>query len=240
MKCIVIDDEELPRVVLRQLIENIPDLQLEGTFNSPLQAIRFLNQNEDVQLIFLDVNMPGFSGFDFIQTLKTMPAVILVTADKEHAITAFEYENVVDYLLKPVQKERFQIAVQKALKLARKEKKLREVYQKESAENAENEQLYVQSEKRLIKIDIEDIKIIEAKGNFILIKTTNGNHITYSSLKKIESKLPQESFMRVHRSYLINFKKIVDIEDNSVLIGKEIVPISRRFKPQLMERLNRL
>ncbi|APU69014.1 LytR/AlgR family response regulator transcription factor [Christiangramia flava] len=107
MKCIVIDDEELPRVVLRQLIENIPDLQLEGTFNSPLQAIRFLNQNEDVQLIFLDVNMPGFSGFDFIQTLKTMPAVILVTADKEHAITAFEYENVVDYLLKPVQKERF-------------------------------------------------------------------------------------------------------------------------------------
>ena len=156
MKCIVIDDEELPRVMLRQLIENIPDLQLEGTFNNPLQAIRFLNQNEDVQLIFLDVNMPGFSGFDFIQTLRTLPAVILVTADKEHAITAFEYENVVDYLLKPVQKERFQIAVQKALKLALKEKKLREVYKKESAENTENEQLYIQSKKRLIKIAINN------------------------------------------------------------------------------------
>ena len=240
MKCIVIDDEELPRVMLRQLIENIPDLQLEGTFNNPLQAIRFLNQNEDVQLIFLDVNMPGFSGFDFIQTLKTLPAVILVTADKDHAITAFEYENVVDYLLKPVQKERFQIAVQKALKLALKEKKLREVYKKESAENTENEQLYIQSKKRLIKIHIDDIKIIEAKGNFILIKTTSGNHITYSSLKKISNKLPSENFVRVHRSYLINYKKIIDIEDNSLLIDKEVVPISRRYKPLLIERLNKL
>ena len=180
-ECIVIDDEELPRVVLRQLIENIPDLQLEATFNSPLQAIRFLNQNEDVQLIFLDVNMPGFSGFDFIQTLKTMPAVILVTADKEHAITAFEYENVVDYLLKPVQKERFQIAVQKALKLARKEKKLREVYQKESAENAENEQLYVQSEKRLIKIDIEDIKNLNFKA-IILLRPPLASNIVFAKV----------------------------------------------------------
>ncbi|WP_424494874.1 LytR/AlgR family response regulator transcription factor [Salinimicrobium sp. GXAS 041] len=240
MKCILIDDEELPRVILKQLIGEVPKLELVESFQRPEDALRYLNHHEDIALIFLDVSMPGFNGFEFIQTLKTVPAIILVTAHKDHAVTAFEYDNVVDYLLKPVTGERLRKAVEKASRHYRDNQISQNELGRKQNEYTEGQDLYIQNDKKLVKIDIRDILLIEAKGNYILIKTSSGNYITYSSLKNIESKLPSNIFIRIHRSFLINFSKIVDIQDNSVLINKEVVPVSRRYKPSLLKRLNKL
>ena len=241
MKCIIIDDEDLPRRVLQQLIDNIPELQLAGSFETPVEALKFLIEEKDIELIFLDISMPHFSGFEFIQTLKKVPAVILVTAHIEHAVTAFEYDHVVDYLLKPVSKERLKKAVKKAKKHNQEDtKKSGKAAAIKPPNSTEEQELYIQSDKKLIKIKIPEIIVIQAKGNYILIKTTSGNYITYSSLKKIENKLPSNLFVRTHRAYLINYTQIVDIQDNSVLLSKEVVPVSRRYKPGLLKRINKL
>ncbi|MGY5847371.1 LytR/AlgR family response regulator transcription factor [Salegentibacter sp. HM20] len=237
MNCIIVDDEELPRKILQQLISMQPSLELVGVFEGPLKALKFINNTEKaIDLIFLDIMMPDFSGFDFLKTIKSSPDIILVSSDEKFALNAFEFVNVTDYLLKPIQKERFERAI---AKLDNNQKK--NELKKERDRQAENEnELYVNVDKRLVKIDITDIELVEAKGNFIQIKTSNKDYLIYSSLKKIEAKLPSSSFLRVHRSFIINFKKIVDIEDNSILINKQVIPISRRYKSQLLSQLNLL
>ncbi|WP_300441845.1 LytTR family DNA-binding domain-containing protein [Christiangramia sp.] len=237
MNCVIIDDEELPRKILSQLIDSEPTLNLLEIFNNPVEALKFINTKEiTIDLIFLDVLMPHLNGFDLIKSVPSHPYIILVSAEKNYALNAFEYENVIDYLLKPVQKERFKKAIQKVLQTQKKA----DINEIEKSSEIKESELYINSDKRLIKINIPEILIIEAKGNFIYIKTIDDNYLTYSSLKKIEAKLPGSIFIRIHRSYIINFKKIIDIQDNSILIGKEIIPLSRRYKAQLLSRLNLL
>lgn len=237
MNCVIIDDEELPRKILSQLIDSEPTLNLLEIFNNPVEALKFINTEEiTIDLIFLDVLMPHLNGFDLIKSVPSHPYIILVSAEKNYALNAFEYENVIDYLLKPVQKERFKKAIQKVLQTQKKA----DINEIEKSSEIKESELYINSDKRLIKINIPEILIIEAKGNFIYIKTIDDNYLTYSSLKKIEAKLPGSIFIRIHRSYIINFKKIIDIQDNSILIGKEIIPLSRRYKAQLLSRLNLL
>jgi two-component system response regulator LytT len=235
MNCIIIDDEEMARAIIVQFISNNTDLIIENEFSSALQAIKYLNQNH-VDLIFLDIHMPDFTGFDFIQTIKDPPKVILVTSDKNFAMEAFEYECILDYLVKPLTEDRFQKAIQKA-KLHKKAPKPREV--KAIDEDSVNE-FYINIDRRLIKIEMASVNIIEAKGDYIHVKTESKNYIVHSTLKKIEDKLPKDLFLKVHRSYIINIKKIIDIEDNSVLIGKDIIPVSRAKRPELMKKLNLL
>ena len=180
--------------------------------------------------------MPDFTGFDFIQSLKNPPKVILVTSDKNFAIEAFEYECVIDYLVKPITEDRFQKAIQKAnsYKIAPKTLEV-----KPTVEDNANE-FYVNIDRRLIKIEMASVNIVEAKGDYIHIKTENKNYVVHSTLKKIEDKLPKDLFLKVHRSFIINTKKIIDIEDNSVLIAKDVIPVSRANRPELMKRLNLL
>lgn len=236
MKCLIIDDEATARMIINRLIENNENLQKEEEFPNAMQAIKYLNQN-NTDLIFLDIHMPDFTGFDFIQTLKNPPNVILTTSDRSFAIEAFEYDCIVDYLVKPITQERFDKAVQKALnaKSAGKEKK-----DPVSDMNKTENDLYVNIDRRLIKIDIPRIYLIEAKGDYIQIKTFDKNYTVHSTLKKIEDKLPDDLFLKVHRSFVINTKHIIDIEDNSVLIEKDVVPVSRSNRPELMKRLNLL
>lgn len=240
MNCVIVDDEELPRKILIELIRQRPGLNLLKIFDSSVEALKFINTQEDIDLIFLDIIMPGFDGFDFIRALKYNPQVIIISSSKNFALNVFEFENITDYLLKPVGKEKFESAIQKAEKRSRELAAAKEPETENDDFTATKNILYINTDKRLIKIDIPTIKIIEAKGNFIFIRTLDENYITYSTLKKIEEKLPASKFLRVHRSYIINLDMIVDIQDNSVLIGKEIIPISRRNKPQLMKRLNLL
>lgn len=235
MNCIIIDDEEMARAIIAQMVLANKDLKLSEEFSNAMQAIKYLNQN-DVDLIFLDIHMPDFTGFDFIQTIKNPPKVILVTSDKNFAIEAFEYECIVDYLVKPITPERFEKAVQKAT-LSQISSSPKET--KTIAEDNANE-FYVNIDRRLIKIEFHLVTIVEAKGDYIHIKTEGKNYIVHSTLKKIEDKLPKDLFLKVHRSFIINTKKIIDIEDNSVLIAKEVVPVSRTNRPELMKRLNLL
>lgn len=235
MKCLIIDDEATARMIISQLIEKNENLQLEEEFPNAMQAIKYLNQ-QSTDLIFLDIHMPDFTGFDFIQTLKVPPNVILTTSDKSFAIEAFEYDCIVDYLVKPITQERFDKAVKKALNAKTATKTQDPISDLNKTEN----DLYVNIDRRLIKIDIPSIYLIEAKGDYIQIKTFNKNYTVHSTLKKIEDKLPDDLFLKIHRSFVINTKHIIDIEDNSVLIEKDVVPVSRSNRPELMKRLNLL
>ncbi len=252
MNCIIIDDEATARTIISQLCANTPNLTVVGEFPNAIQAIKYLNQNH-VDLIFLDIHMPDFTGFDFIQTLKNPPRVILTTSDSQLAIEAFEYDCIIDYLVKPVALPRFIKAVQKAVNTTASTPAtpvpvgVQTASQGITAPETNNapvessaNDLYVNIDRRLIKIDIPSIYLIAAKGDYINVKTEYKNYTVHSTLKKIEDKLPDDLFLKVHRSYIINVKKIIDIEDNSVLIEKDVIPVSRSNRPELMKRLNLL
>jgi len=237
MNCIVIDDEATARMIIKQLCSNVPGLNVLGDFANAMQAIKYLNQNE-VDLIFLDIHMPDFTGFDFIDTLKNPPKIILTTSDPNFAIQAFEYSCIVDYLVKPIAQERFDKAIKKAISKETTVVKPETVAEKK--ETTSDHHLYINIDRRLIKIEISSIYLVQAKGDYIQVKTEDKNYTVHSTLKKIEEKLPDSLFLKVHRSYIINIKKIVDIEDNSVLIKKDVIPVSRSNRPELMKRLNLL
>ncbi|WP_298892880.1 LytTR family DNA-binding domain-containing protein [uncultured Psychroserpens sp.] len=236
MNCIIIDDEATARAIIAQLCSNVNSLNVLEEFPNAIQAIKYLNQN-DIDLIFLDIHMPDFTGFDFIETLKNPPKIILTTSDSKFAIQAFEYDCIVDYLVKPITPERFQKAIKKA---EVKSMPVAASTASEKVETTSGNDLYVNIDRRLIKIDIPSIYLVEAKGDYIHVKTENQNYTVHSTLKKIEEKLPNDLFLKVHRSFIINVNKIIDIEDNSVLIKKDVIPVSRSNRPELMKRLNLL
>lgn len=242
MNCIIIDDELAARTIIKHLCSKDDDLHVIEEFPNAIQAIKFLNKNE-VDLIFLDIHMPDFTGFDFIETLKNPPQIILTTSDRNFAIEAFEYDCIVDYLVKPVELQRFLKAIQKVKSLQSKPSTQQKKIVSEpisKTEESSNQDLYVNIDRRLIKISFDSIYLIEAKGDYIQIKTHEKNYTVHSTLKKIEEKLPESLFLKIHRSFIINFHKIIDIEYNSVLIEKDVVPISRANRPELMKRLNLL
>ncbi len=234
MNCIIIDDEKMARVIIKTLCDQVESLNLIEEFPNAIQAIKFLNENH-VDLIFLDIHMPNFSGLDFIKTLKDPPKIIFTTSDPKFAIEAFEYDFIVDYLLKPIELPRFEKAIKKAERFQIIQDQLNATKPAEIKND-----FYVNIDRRLIKIDLPSIYLIEAKGDYINIKTEDKNYVVHSTLKKIEEKLPTSLFLKVHRSYIINVKKIIDIEDNSVLIKKDVVPVSRSNRPELMKRLDLL
>ena len=236
MNCIIIDDETTARLIINQLCSQIDSINVIAEFPNAMQAIKYLNQNE-VDLIFLDIHMPDFTGFDFIQTLKNPPKIVLTTSDSNFAIEAFEYDCIVDYLVKPILLPRFEKAIQKA---ENKPSKPKATSNTDKVETTSGNDLYINIDRRLIKLDIPSIYLIEAKGDYINVKTEDKNYTVHSTLKKIEDKLPNDLFLKVHRSYIINVKKIIDIEDNSVLIKKDVIPVSRSNRPELMKRLNLL
>ena len=236
MNCIIIDDEATSRTIIGELCSSYKNLNVVEVFSNAIEAIKYLNQNK-TDLIFLDIHMPDFNGFDFIRTLKDLPYIILTTADAEFAIQAFEYDCIVDYIVKPIKPERFKKSIQK-VEVKLNEKVTATTTEKEKLQTVDD--FYVNINKRLIKIDIQSIYLVEAKGDYIYLKTDNKNYTVHSTLKKIEEKLPDHMFLKIHRSYIININKIIDIEDNSVLIEKDIVPVSRSNRPELMKRLNLL
>ncbi|TVZ17312.1 LytR/AlgR family response regulator transcription factor [Maribacter sp. MAR_2009_72] len=236
MNCIIIDDEATARAIVKQLCSKIPDLDVIEEFDNAISAIKFLNQQQ-IDVIFLDIHMPGFSGVDFVQTLKNPPHIVLTTSDTNFAIEAYEYECIVDYLVKPITQERFEKCINKIESIGNQDSKSQKTTQPDAIEG---EDLYINIDRRLIKLKLSEILVIEAKGDYIDVKTEKEEYRVHTTLKKIKEKLPEKLFLQIHRSYIINFTKIIDIEDNSVLIAKNVVPISRSNRPELMRRLNLL
>lgn len=236
MNCIIIDDEAAARAIVAQLCSKIPELDVIEEFDNAIDAIKFLNQ-QHIDVVFLDIHMPGFTGVDFVQTLKDPPRVVLTTSDTNFAIEAYEYEAIVDYLVKPITLERFEISIKKIRNALLKQPS--KVIPQEGASELGKE-LYINIDRRLIKLKFNEILLIEAKGDYIEVKTEKEIYRVHNTLKKIKAKLPEEIFLQIHRSFIINFNKIIDIEDNSVLIEKNVIPISRANRPELMRRLNLL
>jgi len=235
MNCIIIDDEETSRTIIGHLSENNPNIQVQESFGSSIKALKYLNTCS-TDLVFLDIHMPVFTGLDFIKTIKDPPLIIMTTTDQNFALEAFEYECIIDYIIKPVSQVRFDKSVERALATFNSAKAtFTSPVPDESIDD-----LYINIDRRLVKIVIPTITSIEAKGDYVLMKTADKNYTVHSTLKKINNKLPQDLFFRVHRSHIINTKKIIDIEDNSVLIGKDVIPVSRSNRPELMRRLNLL
>lgn len=239
IKCIIIDDEQMSREILGVMLADKKNIELVASFPNAIEAMKYMNKNQ-VDLIFLDIHMPNFSGIDFIQTIKNPPLIVFVTIDENFAIDAFEYDCIVDYLVKPIQSDRFNRSISRVYK------KLIDTQQTDNTINFDddikksNSEIYVNINSKLIKIGIDTINTIQAQGDYINIKTTDTNHVVHTQLKKIKDKLPSSKFLQIHRSHIINVDKIIDIEDNTVLIGKEILPISKQNRAILMKHLNLL
>ncbi len=236
MNSIIIDDEKMTREIIKSMSDKHPDVTVLEDFDSPVSAFGYLAKNQsDIDFIFLDIHLPEFTGFEFLNTLTTPPPVILISNDPEKALKAFEYDDIVDYLLKPIEFNRFAKSITKM-----KKHLSLSAAPAPTKEKNENNQLFVNVNKRLIKIDFDDIDFIKANGDYVDIYTEEKKYLVHSTMKNVENKLPSNLFFKVHRSYIINLSKIIDIEDNTSLIGKNVIPISQAKKSDLMEKLNRL
>lgn len=238
MNCIIVDDELASRAIMEQFCSKTSGLEISGSFENCVLALKFLNDNE-VDVIFLDLHMDNFSGFDLLKTLKNDQKVVLTTSDKKFASESYEYENIIDYLVKPIGPERFQKSIQRI----RKQFVLDEFETKSNSKgdlDKVKNSLYINIDRRLIHLQFEEIDYVEAEGDYINVYTIDEKYHVHTSLKRIKERLPEPTFMQIHRSYIINFDKIIDIQDNSVLIGKKVIPISRSNRSSLMERLNLL
>ncbi|GAB3776913.1 LytTR family DNA-binding domain-containing protein [Spirosoma horti] len=228
LNCIIVEDELMSRKSLQRLCEQHSALEVLAVFDNAASALDFLAE-QDVDLIWLDVEMPGLSGFDLLEQLPSIPYVILTTSKIEYAFEAFQY-NVTDYLKKPITLPRFNIAVEKVLELNARPK---------TNSSDERKEIYIKTDGRYIRLPFDNISYIENTGDYVKIFTNTQTHIVYTTMKYLEEKLGLR-FLRVHRSYIVHLDKIVDIEDNTLVISNKVIPISRANKPELMNRLNLL
>jgi two-component system, LytTR family, response regulator LytT len=230
---IAIDDEPLALQLVAGYIEKTPGLTLTGKFDNPLDAMEFM-ANEMVDLIFVDVQMPDLSGIEFTRALTRGPKVIFTTAYEKYALEGFRLD-VVDYLLKPFSYEEFLKAVQKALKMIQLE------HTSMNQVEANNEFLFLKSEYKIKRINFNDILYVEGLKDYIKVYTRIESKpiLSLTSLKVLESKLPATSFMRVHRSFIVNLEKIDTIERSRIVFGKVYIPISDQYKDKFQEYLNK-
>lgn len=230
MNCLIVDDDTMARMALRKLVGEIGGLNLKGEFAGALEASEYLRK-ETVDLVFLDIEMPGMSGIDLIKNLENRPIIILITAKQNYAVEAFEL-SVADYVIKPVSLSRMLLAVNKARELFDNRHKRLESVPKEK------EYIFVRSKSTLTKIRIEDITYIQALGDYINIFTPGGRNTVHITLKGIEEKLDTGKFYRVHRSYLVAVNHIDKVEEGTAFIGKHPIPIGEQYKKELLKNLN--
>jgi DNA-binding LytR/AlgR family response regulator len=230
IRCIIIDDEPLARKGLKEHTNDVDFLQLEGEFNEPLKAMKLITEGE-VQLIFLDIQMPKISGLDFFRSLKQAPPVIFTTAFPQYALDGFEL-NALDYLVKPISFERF-------LKAALKAKEYYEVRQKNLSEagTRRNDYFFIKADNKLVKLFFDDILYAEALQNYVAIHTVSKKYITYLTFRSIEDYLPSDRFIKTHKSYIVSASRIDNIEGNDIRIGEHHIPISRSTREEVMEKL---
>src|SRR3569833_2084102 len=217
LNCVIIDDEPIARKLLQEYIEETDYLKLVGIAENPLKAVGLLNA-QDVDLIYLDINMPKMSGMEFLRSTSNLPMVIMTTAYGQYALEGYEMA-VVDYLVKPFSLERFIKACQKALEL----KALRS--RKESPDKSESDYFYVKCNNKIERIVYDDLLYIEAMANYITLYTVSGKLVVYLTIKGILEKLPKQNFIQVHKSVIVNADKIKSIEGNLLHVGDTILTI---------------
>jgi DNA-binding LytR/AlgR family response regulator len=228
--CAVIDDEPIAREILQDFIGQDERLLLHGEYKNAKEALTGIS-TQPVELLFLDINMPGLTGFQFLKSMPNPPAVIFTTAYREHAMEGFD-ANAIDYLLKPIAIERFLLSVNKAWKFLRPTN----IEQVDTTIAKENKDFFfVKADGGLVKIFFEEILFVEALKEYVRIVTPDKAVITYHTLSGLEEKLPKGNFYRVHRSYIVNIKAINSIEGFIVKIGKHELPVSRSERDAFVE-----
>lgn len=232
LKCLIVDDVPMARKSILQLCAKRPELEVVEVCENAQQALKILNE-QDIDILFLDVEMPEMTGLELLNELPYPLTVILTTSKTEYAYDAYQYD-VFDYLKKPITLPRFSQTIDKIVQSRQTiEENLSEGVHSHSAND-----IYVKVEGRHIRLLYEDILYIENVGDYVKICTTKENLIVYATMKNLAEKLSKNVFLRVHRSYIVNLKKIIDIEENSIAIANTVIPISRANKQELMNRLN--
>ncbi len=231
MNCLIIDDNKLARTAMKQLASHVDQLHVSGECASAIEAYNIL-QKEKIDLLLLDIEMPGMNGIELTRNIgKKGPIIIFTTAKKDYAVEAFEL-HVADYLIKPVTPSRFIQAIERA----------KEVQQATSRElhDTDNEYVFIRDSGTLKRIGLDDILYLEAMGDYVKLHTPQKFHAVHSTLKAIEERLPDTKFMRVHRSYIVALDKIDAIQDGAIIISKNAVPVADAYRAALNNRLNLL
>jgi len=229
IKALVVDDEPLAQEVLKTYIKEIATIDVIAYCSDALESITFLKEQK-IDLIFLDINMPKISGLEFIKTLKYPPLIILTTAYTEYALEGYEL-NVLDYLAKPFSIQRFLKAIQKVEEMLL-------LQQKKEERNSES--LFIKSNKKTFQIQINEITYIEGLGDYIKIFTEKTHLISNLSMRKIHEQLPSSEFIRIHKSFIINIKKIKSIEGNMVDVGNGKLTIGNHFRQEFFEKISQM
>ena len=233
IQCLVVDDERLALEVMEAYIERVPFLHLAKLCLTPLQALEFIARNP-IDVLFLDIDMPGLNGLQFLQTLKAPPLVVLTTAYSQFAVEAFAL-NVTDYLLKPIPFNRFLAAVQKVqTQLATNRLPMNEsaLEPKPLAGH-----LFIKSGVKTVRVDLDDILFIEGKKDYVLVHTRQHKISTQFSLTSFMEKLPPDQFARIHRSFIIALTKIDSIERNRIVIVTTEIPIGELYRDDFIKRI---
>lgn len=225
MKCIIVDDEPLALDVLENFIKRMPDLELVARCDNAMQALQTLQQ-QSVDLMFSDIEMPEFNGLDLLKSLPNKPLTIFTTAHPEYALQGYELD-IVDYLLKPIAFERFVKSVNKARELMN--------YKKGDSGKDGLDYIFIKSEQKYIKVNFSDILYIEALADYVKVHTPEKRIITLQTMKNLEEKLSGDKFMRIHRSYIIALDKISSISGNVIFINNEEIPIGKNFRDEFFK-----
>jgi len=227
LKCIIIDDEPIARKVLEEFVEEIDYLQLAGQAENPLKAIPLLN---DIDIIFLDINMPKINGIDFLKSSKTNAAIIMTTAYAEYAVESYGLD-VLDYLVKPIAFNRFLKACNKAKEIT----ELKKITQAQP--NKGDDHFFIKCDNQIEKIFYNDLVYAEAMLNYVMLYTSSRKMMVYVTIKSLEKQLPAGIFIKVHKSFIVNINKIKSIEGNILDIGNEKITISQSLREKVINEI---
>ncbi len=227
--CIIVDDEPTAREILQHFVSKLPDLELVGSCKNAIEAIDML-QSHPVDLVFLDIRMPDISGISLAETIKNKAKIIFTTAFREYAVDGFDLQAV-DYLLKPISLERFVQAVQKY----RQESEIKLPVSTEDNEDF----FFVRSERKMVKIPLNDIQFIESLSDYVKIHLDNDLVITREPISTIESKLNPQKFIRIHRSFIVSANRISSYTKEGVELGEKYLPISRTYRKSVLDQFEK-
>ena len=232
LSCFIIDDEPLAIEVIESHVSKIDGLEVKATFQNAVKAFQALRESQ-VDILFLDIQMPRLTGIEFLRMMKNPPKVIITTAYREYALEGFELD-VADYLLKPISFNRFLKAVDKVFELH----SITEHSTKTANENNSKHFVFVPVDKKNVKICLNEIIYVESKRDYVLIKTLNKEVVTHQTLTYMEERLPNPSFLRVHRSFIINTRMIESWSNNEIELPGIQIPIGRTYKREALKVLN--
>ncbi|MGC9365328.1 MAG: LytR/AlgR family response regulator transcription factor [Fidelibacterota bacterium] len=233
IRCLIVDDEPLAREVIKGYLEKMPEFELIATSASAIEAFQIISQT-DIDLMFLDINMPELSGIDFLKNIKNPPSVIMTTAHREYALVGFELD-VVDYLLKPIRFERFLKAIDKFKnKLNRKKDP-----NVSDVQNSKSDTINIKADRKIYKINLDDVLYVESEGDYIKLSTSSKVILSKQPISSLEKELPGDRFIRIHRSTIVAITKIESFDTTMIEIKKRQFPIGRNYSDQVLKILKK-